>query len=146
MKNTEIESRIQDLINYVQNLRDTLPELIRNHSVIVGKLEELECLQAEYSIVLDIDYSNVKAMALRDVITESKAWIDIEIRFDSLMEDFEAWADDSTKKIAEAINEIYIEQLESIQNWLHIEDTDDEDTLDDMLADTISRLKQFEYL
>lgn len=140
-----------NLKDLIIGLRRELPNILQPLNLIQEHLNQLFDIEGNYSLDLDIDEKEILIRGVVGLMDESEKWTELVEEFDSLIEDIENWKDtiDEADECTIDLVFSYLDDIENIQEKLDTTEIDfDEydshiDAIDDMLADVLNALEEF---
>lgn len=142
MKKSEIKDGIKLITSAINTARENMKEYLKPYEDIKEHLQAIQSIEEENCLDIGLDYESVAIDTLRSCITESADIQEVEEQLDYLISDLENWAEESSEKKAEQIQEDYIDVLSEIKDNFEIDSMDCDEDLDNQLFDLITALEE----
>jgi chromosome segregation ATPase len=145
MNKKDVRDGIKDIQASLKDFKENYEEELKPLQEIRTLIEGIKAIEEEHCIELEIDWEEVDEEAVRDIISGSSWYTNIEEQIDQLLDNLGEWVSEANENKANQIEEEYIDPLTDIKNTLSIDNNNIccVDDIDNMIADLETALDDF---
>lgn len=143
MNKKEIKDGVKYIQTAIKEFKENYPTQLKPVKDIKEHIEKIMSIEENTSIDLEICWENLEAKAIRDIISDSEYYTNIEEQMDCLISDLEDWSSDVSETKVEHIQEQYIEPLEELKDLCPVDEIECIEDIENMISDLENGLNEY---